>query len=62
MPQVQQQGSGLEAHGITNVARIYWNQSVPSLYEEAVRRREGLMSVDGPTRLPDRPAHRPLSQ
>ena len=48
MPQVQQQGSGLEAHGITNVARIYWNQSVPSLYEEAVRRREGLISAEGP--------------
>jgi phosphoenolpyruvate carboxykinase (ATP) len=48
MPQVQQQGSGLEAHGITNVARIYWNQSVSSLYEEGVRRREGLISADGP--------------
>jgi phosphoenolpyruvate carboxykinase (ATP) len=43
-----QQASGLEAHGITNVSRIYWNQSVPALYEEAVRRREALISADGP--------------
>jgi len=48
MAQVQHQGSGLEAHGITNVARVYWNQSVPALYEEAVRRREGLISAEGP--------------
>jgi phosphoenolpyruvate carboxykinase (ATP) len=48
MAQAQQQETGLEAHGITNVARVYWNLSVPALYEEAVRRREALMSVDGP--------------
>jgi phosphoenolpyruvate carboxykinase (ATP) len=48
MTHVQQEGTGLEAHGITNVARVYWNQSIPALYEEAVRRREGLISVDGP--------------
>ncbi len=43
-----QQSTGLEQHGITNVARVYWNQSVPALYEEAVRRREALISADGP--------------
>jgi phosphoenolpyruvate carboxykinase (ATP) len=48
MAQAQQQETGLEVHGITNVARVYWNLSVPALYEEAVRRREALMSVDGP--------------
>jgi len=48
MSQVQQQGSGLEAHGITNVARVYWNQSVSALYEEAVRRREALIAAEGP--------------
>ena len=48
MARVQQQGSGLEAHGITNVARVYWNQSVPALYEEAVRRREALIAAEGP--------------
>jgi phosphoenolpyruvate carboxykinase (ATP) len=47
MPHAQQ-GTGLEGHGITNVARVYWNMSVPALYEEAVRRREALISVDGP--------------
>jgi phosphoenolpyruvate carboxykinase (ATP) len=48
MAQAQQQGTGLEAQGITNVARVYWNLSVPALYEEAVRRREAAISVDGP--------------
>ena len=43
-----QQASGLELHGITNVARVYWNLSVPALYEEAVRRREALISAHGP--------------
>ena len=42
------QATGLELHGITNVARVYWNLGVPALYEEAVRRREALISVDGP--------------
>ena len=48
MAQVQQQESGLEVHGIRNVERVYWNLSVPALYEEAVRRREGLISAGGP--------------
>src|SRR5688500_13391015 len=48
MAQAQQQETGLEGHGIVNVARVYWNLSVPALYEEAVRRREGGISVDGP--------------
>ncbi|HVL66087.1 MAG TPA: phosphoenolpyruvate carboxykinase [Vicinamibacterales bacterium] len=47
MAQVQQ-ATGLEAHGITNVARVYWNLSVPALYEEAVSRHEGSISVEGP--------------
>src|SRR5829696_8312968 len=48
MSQAQQQATGLEDHGITNVARVYWNLSTPALYEEAVRRREGSISADGP--------------
>jgi phosphoenolpyruvate carboxykinase (ATP) len=40
--------TGLEGHGIRNVARVYWNLTVPALYEEAVRRREALMAADGP--------------
>ena len=43
-----QQSKGLEEHGIQNVARVYWNLSVPALYEEAVRRREALMGAEGP--------------
>jgi phosphoenolpyruvate carboxykinase (ATP) len=43
-----QQGTGLESHRITNVSRVYWNLSIPALYEEAVRRREAAISVDGP--------------
>ena len=48
MAQAQQQETGLEGHGIVNVARVYWNLSIPALYEEAVRRREALISADGP--------------
>ncbi len=48
MAQAHQQRSGLEAHGFSNVARVYWNLSVPALYEEAVQRREGLLAAEGP--------------
>ena len=48
MTQPHHETASLEAHGITNVARVYWNQSVPALYEEAVRRREALISQSGP--------------
>jgi phosphoenolpyruvate carboxykinase (ATP) len=48
MAQAHQQATGLEGHGITNVPRVYWNLSVPALYEEAVRRREGTIAADGP--------------
>jgi phosphoenolpyruvate carboxykinase (ATP) len=48
MAQAQQQTTGLESHGITNVSRVYWNLGVPALYEEAVKRREGAISIDGP--------------
>jgi phosphoenolpyruvate carboxykinase (ATP) len=43
-----QHATGLEEHGIQNVARVYWNLSVPALFEEAVRRREALIAADGP--------------
>ncbi len=39
---------GLEHHGIKNVGTIYWNPSTPILYEEIVRRREGIMAHLGP--------------
>ena len=43
-----QPAMGLDAHGIINVARVYWNLTTPSLYEEAIRRREGLVAHMGP--------------
>ena len=39
---------GLEHHGIKNVGTIYWNPPTPVLYEEIVRRREGVMAHLGP--------------
>jgi phosphoenolpyruvate carboxykinase (ATP) len=48
MAQAQQQATGLESHGISNVSRVYWNLGVSALYEEAIKRREGTLSVDGP--------------
>ena len=47
-PAQHHQPTGLESHGITNVSRVYWNLGVPALYEEAIKRREGTISVDGP--------------
>ena len=48
--QGQQQHSqpGLEAHGIVKPARVFWNPSVGTLYEEAISRREGLLAESGP--------------
>jgi phosphoenolpyruvate carboxykinase (ATP) len=39
---------GLEREGIDNPERVYWNLTTPALYEEAVRRREGLIAREGP--------------
>lgn len=39
---------GLENHGILHTENIYWNLSTAALYEQAVRRREGLISHLGP--------------
>jgi phosphoenolpyruvate carboxykinase (ATP) len=39
---------GLEAHGIHNVSRVYWNLTTAPLYEQAIRRREGLAAHLGP--------------
>jgi len=39
---------GLEAIGIAGASKVHWNLSVAALYEEAVRRGEGTISVDGP--------------
>ena len=39
---------GLENHGIRNVGTVFWNLSSPALYEQVVRRREGLIAHLGP--------------
>ncbi|MBN1994836.1 MAG: phosphoenolpyruvate carboxykinase [Anaerolineae bacterium] len=39
---------GLETHGITNVNDIYWNLPTPAIYEESIRRREGMAAHMGP--------------
>jgi len=43
-----QSGHGLERHGIKNVSAVYWNLPTPRLYEQAVRRREGMIAHLGP--------------
>ncbi|MFC2172260.1 phosphoenolpyruvate carboxykinase (ATP) [Acidobacteriota bacterium] len=50
---MQQRGNeiskyGLENHGIRNIRTAYWNLSTPELYEEAIRRREGIVAHLGP--------------
>ena len=37
-------GTGLEEHGITNVNLIFWTPPTPVLYEQIVRRGEGLIT------------------
>src|SRR5687768_15121077 len=38
---------GLENHGITEAATVYWNLNTPELYEEISRRNEGILSDHG---------------
>ncbi|MGH9197042.1 MAG: phosphoenolpyruvate carboxykinase (ATP), partial [Acidimicrobiia bacterium] len=40
--------SGLEGLGLKPAGAVYWNRSAGALYEEAVRRREGLIAASGP--------------
>ncbi|MFQ5984771.1 MAG: phosphoenolpyruvate carboxykinase [Alphaproteobacteria bacterium] len=39
---------GLESHGLVNLAAARWNYAVPALYEEAIRRGEGVVAESGP--------------
>ena len=39
---------GLDAIGIQTTGPVHWNKSTPVLYEEAVRRKEGLVAAHGP--------------
>jgi len=39
---------GLENHGLSNLNEVYWNLNTATLYEHAIRRREGLVAHLGP--------------
>src|SRR5687768_14601579 len=39
---------GLDAVGMQGAGRVFWNLGVAALYEEAVKRGEGVLSKDGP--------------
>jgi phosphoenolpyruvate carboxykinase (ATP) len=39
---------GLEQVGIERAEHVHWNPSIGLLYEEAVRRREGIIAANGP--------------
>ena len=38
----------IDKHGITNPGTVYWNLTTPMLYEQIIRRREGVISHLGP--------------
>jgi phosphoenolpyruvate carboxykinase (ATP) len=42
-----ERGRGLEREGI-QTDRVKWNLSAPALYEEAIRRKEGVLAAEGP--------------
>jgi phosphoenolpyruvate carboxykinase (ATP) len=39
---------GLEALGLVRSGPVHWNLSTAALYEEAIRRNEGVLAVEGP--------------
>jgi phosphoenolpyruvate carboxykinase (ATP) len=39
---------GLDKHGMSSARTVHWNQSVPGLYEHALRRRECRLAQGGP--------------
>ena len=39
---------GLDNHGLKNLGQVHWNYNTPTLYEEIVRRREGVITHLGP--------------
>jgi len=40
--------SGNASFKLNNLNNVYWNLSVPALYEEALRRKEGVLAAGGP--------------
>ena len=47
-PTLMEKNKTLENCGIKTSGKIYWNLSIPVLYEEAIKRNEGLASKYGP--------------
>jgi phosphoenolpyruvate carboxykinase (ATP) len=45
---VMQRAQDLKYLGLENLGRVYWNLPTPALYEEAIRRYEGMLSHLGP--------------
>lgn len=45
---MQQKNESLKALGFHNLGQIFWNLSTPALYEEVVRRKEGVIAHLGP--------------
>ncbi len=43
-----ERASGLEALGIVGSGRVHWNLCPAALYEEALRRGEGILAAEGP--------------
>ena len=41
-------GSLLQTSGISNPGRVHWNRGTAALYEEAIRRNEGVITEGGP--------------
>ena len=39
---------GLDAHGLSNLKTVHWNLSTSALYEEALKRNEGILAHLGP--------------
>ena len=40
-------GKHLEKHGLKNLGAVHWNLSAPALYQEAIARGEGTVTVGG---------------
>ena len=40
---------GLDRQGLKNLKAAYWNLPTPALYEEALKRNEGIMAHLGPS-------------
>ena len=46
--QINNKDESLKSLGLENLGHAHWNLSTPELYEEAIRRHEGVLSHLGP--------------